>query len=620
MPSSVFAAPGLTIALAIAAGLAAQVIARRIGIPAIVILLGTGVLFGPDVANVVRPSSVGAALPILISFSVAVILFEGGLSLDLRRLRREGRAIRQLATVGALVSSVGGAVLAHAVMGWPWRLSMLFGTLAMVTGPTVVNPLLKRLRVESSTATVLEAEGVLVDALGAISATVALEVALKPTGERFALGLLQIGLRLGFGILAGGLIGFALARLLRTRNVLPEGLENIVTLAVVLLLYQASNAAQPESGIPAVICAGAVVGNSQTHVNRQLVEFKEQLTTMFIGMLFVLLAADVRLLDLRALGWAGAATVGLLMLVVRPLAVALGTWGTGLTPPRKAFLAWIGPRGIVAAAVASFFAERLEAAGVNGGRPLRALVFLLIACTVVVAGTTGGLVGKLLGLRRKSDDGWVMLGANELALALGKILQGGGEAVVCIDTNPVAARAAEEAGLRVILGDALKDLALARAEVDTRRGVLALVPNDELNLLFLRRAKDVAKQIRTAAVMAPGKPEAAAQLLEASGAALLFARPVGVDAWSVRLRHGSAHTERLRLGRALEGDAAAAFASAPERLFLPLALHRGETVEPLVGTSSLKEGDEVDFLVDDARADEALQSLADAGWVAASRL
>lgn len=612
--TSSIASPELTIAIAVAGGLASQVIARHLGLPGIVLLLGVGVLLGPDVANVVQPATIGPALPILVGFSVAVILFEGGLSLNVRQLRREGRPIRQLATVGALVSAVAGIALGYYVMHWPLRVAMLFGTLAMVTGPTVINPLMRRLRVESSTATILEAEGVLVDAIGAIAATVALEVALEPTGERVAIGSLQIVLRLGFGVLAGVTSGFALGWLLRIRHLIPEGLENIVALALVLLLYQASNAIQPESGIAAVICAGAVLGNQQTPVSRQLVEFKEQLTVMFIGMLFVLLAADVRLADVVALGWPGVLTVAALIFVVRPLSVAAGTWGAGLSTRRRLFLSWIGPRGIVAAAVASFFASRLEAAGVPGGRPLRALVFLLIAVSVVLAGSTGGLVGRWLGVRRKSDDGWILVGANELALTLARLLQDAGESVVCIDNNPLACRAAEEAGIRVIHGDALKEMVMVRADLDSRRGVLAVVTNDQLNVLLVGRAKQQARHVRVAASLRPARANLTHDLLSPLGADLLFGLPVSVEVWAVRLRHRAASTERHRLTAGHQGTAVQLFREVPDRLFVPLVLYRGSAVDCLTSATTLRTDDEVQFLLDDTRGDEARQWLADAGW------
>ena len=222
--------PALTIALAAAAGVVVQSLAHHLRLPGIVLLLGAGVLLGPDVLGVVQPETMGSALQILVGFAVAVILFEGGLNLNLRRIRREAGVIRQLLTVGVLVTAVGGAFAARLFMGWEWTHSILFGTLVIVTGPTVITPLLRRIKV-------------------------------------------------------------------------VHRVESVFTLSLVLALFQISNFFIPESGIVAVTAAGMVMGNIPTRVQRDLLEFKEQLTVLFIGMLFVLLAADVRMQEVRSLGW-----------------------------------------------------------------------------------------------------------------------------------------------------------------------------------------------------------------------------------------------------------------------------------------------------------------------------
>jgi len=292
----------LTVALALAAGMAGQSIAHHLRLPGIVVLLLLGVALGPDGANLVRPAELGDGLHALVGFAVAVILFEGGMSLDLRRLRRSERAIRGLVTVGALVSLILGTLLVRLGLGWDWSRSLLFGTLVIVTGPTVVTPLLRRLKVKKPVSTVLEAEGVLIDAVGAITAAVALEVVLSPSDQGMALAVPAILGRLLFGIAVGVGGGGLLALLLRFRGVIPEGLETVMTLSCAVLVFEGSNAVVHESGIAAVTVAGLVVGNSHTHVARELREFKEQLTTLFIGMLFVLLVADVRMADILALG------------------------------------------------------------------------------------------------------------------------------------------------------------------------------------------------------------------------------------------------------------------------------------------------------------------------------
>ncbi|HYG62740.1 MAG TPA: cation:proton antiporter, partial [Thermoanaerobaculia bacterium] len=330
MEASAFNDPALTIAIALAAGMLAQVAARHLRMPGIVLLLATGVLLGPDLLGVIRPGTLGTSLQDLVGFAVAVILFEGGMNLNLGRLRREARSIRQLVTLGALVTAAGGAVAARLLMGWEWPTAVLFGTLVMVTGPTVITPLLRRLKIKTRVATVLEAEGVLADAIGAVAAVVALEVVISPAGS-LAHGAWDLVARLGFGALLGVLGGVAAAALLRFEKVVPEGLESVLTLSIAVALFQGSNAILGETGIVAVVVAGMVVGNAHSHFLAEMREFKEQVSVMLIGLLFVLLAADVRVSQVVSLGWAGVATVLALMLVVRPLNILVGTLGSDLT-------------------------------------------------------------------------------------------------------------------------------------------------------------------------------------------------------------------------------------------------------------------------------------------------
>jgi NhaP-type Na+/H+ or K+/H+ antiporter len=606
---------GVTVAVAIAAGVIAQTVALHLRVPGIVVLLGAGVLLGPDMAGLVNPEALGGALLTLVGFAVAVILFEGGMNLELRRLKRESRAIQQLVIVGGLVSLAGAAITAHLVLGIEPRNAILFGTLVMVTGPTVVTPLLRRFKVERTSATVLEAEGVLIDAVGAVVASATLEVVLSPTGKRIALGLFQVPLALGAGGVMGLGGGYAIARLLRMRKVVPDGLENVVALSFVLLLFQLSNALVPDSGIGAAAVAGVVVGNSKIRAQRELLQFKEQLTLMFIGMLFVLLAADVRLSEVRALGWRGVIAVLVLILIVRPLTVFIGTAGTELSVRQKVFIAAIGPRGIVAAAVAAFIAVKLEANGLQGGRELRALVFLVIMATVIAAGLAGPLLARALGLRRQSDRGFVILGANELARTLAGVLGARGEDVVCIDTNPEACDQATREGINVIFGNGLRDTVLQRAEIDTRAAAVALSPNAEVNMLFLQRAKQEGRLSSLYAAVGRQRDTTSIELIHRAGGHVLFGRAEQLDLWPVRLRRELATLWRLRMSavsdatRKSEPDVQ----SAPEGIVLPLAVERGGRMWPVGDELKLRRGDELTVLVFDERETAAREWFAAIG-------
>jgi NhaP-type Na+/H+ or K+/H+ antiporter len=598
--------PALTIALALAAGMFAQAIAQHLRIPGIVLLLATGVLLGPDALGIVRPANLGASLGSLVGFAVAVILFEGGMSLDLKRLRREARSIRQLVTLGALVTAAGAALATRWILGWSWTTAVLFGTLVMVTGPTVITPLVRRIKLKARVATVLEAEGVFVDAVGAIVAVVALEVAISHGGS-LAVAAWHTVSRLGFGAALGLAGGLLLGALLHREGLIPEGLQSVLTLAVAVALFEGSNAVMPESGIVTVVMAGLVVGNSRARAVADLREFKEQLTVMLVGLLFVLLAADVRLAQVRALGWAGLATVLVLMFVVRPLNVLAGTFGSDLSWRERAFIAWLAPRGIVAAAVSSLFAQTLTREGMPGGAELRALMFLVIAVTVVVQGLTGGLVAGRLGLRRPSDSGYAILGANALGRALAGALRDGGEEVLLIDSNPDACRAAEGQGFRVLHGSGLEPRVQLRAELDTRAGALGVTANEEVNLLFARQVRKDFKLLRVWAAVRQGHLSVTEGNVRQAGGHVLFGAPRNLGQWTHRLDQGAATVERWR--QAGEGEGTPLPADA-----LPLAVQRGRRALPVDEETACRQGDELYVAVDQDTRDEVGTSLRAAGW------
>ena len=605
--------PALTLAFAMAFGMIAQVLARHLRIPGIVLLLGTGLLLGPDALGIVHPSSLGDALPFIVGFAVAVILFEGGMNLRINRIRREGKTIRQLITTGALVTALGGTVTAKIFLGWDWRISLLFGVIVIVTGPTVITPLLRRLKLRRSVSTVLEAEGVLLDAIGAVIAVVALEIALSPSGLSFLTGLFHIITRLIVGSAIGAAGGFLLAFLLRFRNLIPEGLENVFTLSLVFALFQGANSISPESGIVAVTAAGLVVGNMKTHIHRELREFEEQMTVLLIGMLFILLAADVRLIEVTELGWGGIITVTILVCVLRPLNVYIGTMGSNLNLRQKALLSWIAPRGIVAAAVASLFALELEKHGVDGSQ-LRAMVFSLIAVTVLLSGLTGSLAAQFLGLKRPENVGWIILSANHLSRLLAKVLIGSGEEVICIDQNPKACRRAEEEGIKVIYGNGLDEKTLLRAEIDTRLGAMGLSSNEEVNLLFGTKAKEIGKLSVVLVGIKSMAEGITSEMVKEIGGKIPFGRQCDIEKWAGWIQRGITSINRYSLTSPASNNN---FQDGTEGVILPLVLHRKSKSQPIDDTTEIKAGDEVTMIVNNQRKKEALEWLSSQGWIPA---
>jgi NhaP-type Na+/H+ or K+/H+ antiporter len=605
--------PALTLVLALAVGILAQAVARHVRVPGIVILLVAGVALGPDGLGWVQPLALGDGLFVIVDLAVAVILFEGGLNLEISRLRREQAPIRRLVSVGALVTMAGGALTVAALFDWSWMRALLFGSLVVVTGPTVIGPLVDAVRLRPRVATVLEAEGVLIDPIGAILAVLMLEVALAPGADSLASGATGLVLRLGFGAVAGIVAGFALAGLLRVRRVVPEGFENVFALASVLLLFQGCDVIVPHSGVLAVAVAGVVVGNVRTRVDRDLREFKDQLSVLLIGLLFILLAATVRIADVRALGWNGLAVVAVLVFAVRPANVWLCTVGSELTRKERWFIAGVAPRGIVAAAVAALAAGALDSHGLAGGAELRALVFLTIAGSVVFAGGVAGPLASLLGQRLPGRDTVAILGAQGLGLALAGVLRKAGTPVVFLDSNPGNCRQAEEAGFTVVFGDAVQERTLLRARPRSVGAAIGLTPNQMLNSVFVSRARERFGVPR--GYVAVERPESglASELVETSDVAVLFEGPHDIERWDVRCRHGSVEIETWCYVGAPELAEGETPVKVGER-FAILSVSRGGKVQPMYAELKLLKGDVAAVAVHSVERDEAHETLRAMGW------
>ena len=638
--------PSWSFAIALGAGVAAQLVARHVMLPSIVLLLGTGVALGPDGLGVVDPRRLGDGLFALVSLAVAIILFEGGLNLDLSRLRRAGGPVRGLVTVGALVTALGGGIVTHEIMGWSWGLSVLFGTLVIVTGPTVIRPLLRNVPLRPRLATVLEAEGLLIDPVGAIVAAVTLQLVTAPALP-LAAGAVELAARVGFGTVAGLVSGLLLVGLLRWRRAVPEGMEDLLALGLALVTFVICEQVLTESGILAVTVAGVVVGNLERRLAEELGEFQEYLTVGLIGMLFVLLAADVRVEEVRGLGLPGLLTVAALGLLVRPAGVLLCTLRSGFSWREKAFLSWVAPRGVVAAAIASLAAALLDELGQPGGHEIRALVFLTIGVTVVVQGGTAPLVARVLGVRAPGRSAIVILGADELALALGGVLRESDRRVVFADSNPQHCLEAEERGFPVVYGNAFAERTLARMRLDRAQAVIGTTPNHEVNHHFAGEARDQFGVRETYVAVNRQGGEVAMRMAGKQGSRILFDRPKDVERWNVRFRHGAARRHDLHFvgtpedrrpepaeGRAAPTEAGRAEGpleregSAPPREELPgareggvdpyvlLAVRRGERGrwQPMHREYEAEVGDVVAAAIHEPERAAALSALARLGW------
>lgn len=467
------------------ASIGTQLLAAWLRLPAILPLLAIGVLLGPEALGLVESDALGTGLRVLIPLIVAIIVFEGGMVLDLAYLRQVGPVVRNLISVGCVATALLAAAAARLFTGMPWGLALLFGSLVSVTGPTVINPLLRRAAVTQRLKTILMAEGVLVDAVGVVLAVVVLEgliVGVTPL-EGAGTWLLRVGGGTLLGVAGGWLLGRGLR--LVGRGFGAE-LTRLSALGGALAIYTLGEALAPEMGIAAAAAAGIVVGNMSFPHAEQVHHFKGDLTQIGIGVIFVLLAARLRFADLAALGWGGVAVVLALMLLVRPASVFLSTVGARLSTRERLFIASVGPRGIVAASFATFAALRLEDAGYAGSASLAGLVFMVIIGTVVVQSFTTPWAARLLGVQPMLT---LIVGADPLGRALARHLAGQGGEVVLVDRDPDNVAAAREADLLAVQGDATQEAVLRRAGVERASALVATTSSDKTNLLVCRMAR-----------------------------------------------------------------------------------------------------------------------------------
>ncbi len=475
--------------LTVLAGISAQVLGIYLKIPSIVFLLIFGLALGPDGLDIVDPHLLGNGLEALVSLSVSLILFEGGLSLQVRELGKISASLRKLITLGAVITLVGGSFTAHFVAQLPWSLSVLYASLVVVTGPTVITPLLRQVQVDRRVSTILESEGVLIDPIGAIIAVVVLNVVLNGGADPSTL-LTWLTTRLCIGAAIGGSGGWLLGWILKNAKLLSRDMKNLVVVASVWSLFGLAQYIRTESGLMACVVAGLVLSADSMQELRVLRRFQGQLTILAVSVLFILLAAELPLRNLLTLGWGGILTVFTLMFVVRPLSVWACTTGSDLDWRQKLFISWIGPKGIVSASVASLFAIVLSEEGVDGGEIIKALVFLTIIITVVFQGLTAQWVADWLGLRGDRAKGAVIVGSNPMARLIARLFKERDESVVLIDTNAEAIREAEQENIATLMTSAMDPSALERAGMDSMGTFLAMTTNGELNLALAERAID----------------------------------------------------------------------------------------------------------------------------------
>ena len=589
----------LQMVITVFAGITAQVLAAYLRVPSIVFLLMFGILLGSDGIGVLHPHMLGIGLEVIVALATAIILFEGGLNLDLQELGKVSTSLQLLVTLGTMITLLGGSMAAHWLGEFPWSIAFLFASLVVVTGPTVVSPLLKHINVDRQVATLLEGEGVLIDPVGAILAVVVLNTILNNHTD-FITAMSSLVMRLGIGGVIGAAGAWLMSLISKRANFLSFEVKNLVVLAGLWGLFALSQMLRSDSGLMAVVVAGVVFGASSVPEERLLRRFKGQLTILSISVLFILLAADLSIASVFALGWGGVFTVLVLMFVVRPINILFCTWNSDLNWRQKLFLSWVAPRGIVSASVASLFAILLTQRGVNGGEAIKALVFLTIIMTVVCQGLTAGWVANWLQITSKDAIGAVIVGCNPLSLLIARLFQERGEPVVMIDTDPQRSEQAEAQNLRVIASSALDTGVLEEAGLASMGTFLAMTSNGEVNFVLAQRAKEEFNPPRVLAVF-PRDPQATTSTNE-NKVNQAFIPDLPIKTWNEYVNDGRVKLGTTTLNESdfdLQQAHMQALIKAGE--LIPLLVERDEHLQVMPAAEEWEVGDRIIYLLHDPR-------------------
>jgi len=458
----------------VVAGFACQWLAWRVKLPSILFLLLTGIVVGPTLGLLEPDAVFGDLLEPIVSLAVAVILYEGSMTLKLGEIRGHGKVVRNLVTVGVLITWIIATFSAHSLLGWDIYLAALFGAIVTVSGPTVIVPLLRTVRPTDAVSNVLRWEGILVDPLGAILAVLVFNfIVVTQTAATTAQLFGKLGMIVVIGAGLGVSIGHAFGIILR-RHWLPDFLRDYAALATVILVFGLAESVATESGLLAVTIMGVWQANMRDLDLDDILDFKESLTIVLVAGLFIMLAARINFESLLGLGGGAIAVLLLLQFVAGPLRALASSFGSELNWPERAFLGWIFPRGIVAAAVSALFALRLEGMGYPGAENLVPMVFTIIVGTVVIQSLTGGLVARWLGIANPDPNGVLVVGANPVALAYAQALLSAGHRVLVASTNWDGISKARMAGIPVFYGSPVSSYAERHLELIGLGRLLAL--------------------------------------------------------------------------------------------------------------------------------------------------
>ncbi len=530
-PTSAFI---ITVLIAVAA----QLVATRLKFPSIIIWLLAGMLLGTFGLNIIQANLLEGALHTLIELGLAVILFEGGLNLNLKTLKDHGWTVGRLVLLAPIITMILGGAIVHTLVGLDWSISLLFGALIAVGGPTVIIPIVRQVRLERNVSHILTGEAMLVDAVGAILAIVMLQIVLLP--ELDALHSFQeIMFKFGVGAVIGSLGGWLLG--LALRHNLAEGLELrvVLSLAAAWGIFLLADQVSSQAGLLAVLVSGAVLQRMDISDLQNLKHFKGSLSMLLISMLFVLLAANLNLYVMEAWLWQGLFIFAFLALIVRPLAVWLSTIGGHLNKRQAAFLAFMAPRGVVAAGVTSLFSILLNEAGHPQADVLLALVYIIIIVSVFFYSFLAKPMSRWLKVEGGSDRSVLIVGGGQLGAELGRLLSEDRE-VRFLDMNGQVVNRLKKVGFEAVRGNALDPIYMEIIHAEEIDTVIVMTGSSDHNLHIARLAHDMFHIQDVYVTLEEGDEKKYSSLMHQIQAKRLFAKPYTFSYW-----HDQAARKRL---------------------------------------------------------------------------
>ncbi|MCK5815690.1 MAG: sodium:proton antiporter [Flavobacteriaceae bacterium] len=484
-------------------GILAQWVAWKFKIPAILPLILIGLLVGPIAAEFITEDGSkwvepiwngneglfpGESLFYFVSLAISVILFEGGLTLKMNEIKNVAPSISRLITLGSLVTFFCAAAAAYYLFDLSLEISFLFSALIIVTGPTVITPILRNIPLKKDVSAILKWEGILIDPIGALVSVLVFEFIMVEGVSEFTKTAF---LEFGKVVLFGSTFGFTFAHALNfamNKKWIPHYLLNVFALASVLGVFVLSDSFAHESGLLAVVVMGMVLGNSNSPYLKELLYFKESLSVLLISILFILLSANINMSDLMLIyNWKTAVLFLIIILVIRPLAVFLSTRNSNLKINEKLFISWVGPRGIVAAGIASLFGLKLTNVGVEGAEYITPLVFMVVLGTVLLNATTARLFARIAGVFLVKSEGVLIIGASNFSRLIGVYLKQNNRNVVLIDTNQININKSRELGLEALNTDVHSDQLLDDIELNDIGYLMALTGNNEINSYVIQK-------------------------------------------------------------------------------------------------------------------------------------